>query len=154
MSILYPTLSIVRLPHAKDLKLPSYETIGAAGLDLRAAVPYNKPIILFPLQRILIPTGLIFEVPQACEAQIRPRSGLALKYGISCLNSPGTIDSDYRGEIHVLLINLGQQEFSITRGMRIAQAIIAPILHVKIIEQKSLSQSKRDTGAFGSTGED
>ncbi|RCL02310.1 MAG: dUTP pyrophosphatase [Candidatus Tokpelaia sp. JSC189] len=153
MSVLQLSLSITRLPHAADLELPSYETVGAAGLDLRAAVPDDRQIILLPGKRALVPTGLIFELPLGFEAQIRPRSGLALKYGITCLNTPGTIDSDYRGEIKILLINLGEKEFRITRGMRIAQAIIAPISQVIVVETAHISETKRAAGGFGSTGQ-
>lgn len=147
-----PTLALIRLPHSEGLELPSYETEGAAGLDLRAAVPDNAPIVLKVGQRALIPTGLIFELKPGYEAQIRPRSGLAFKNGITCLNTPGTIDSDYRGEVKVLLINLGEEDFTITRGMRIAQTVIAPVIQVKIEELCEISQTKRGAGGFGSTG--
>ncbi len=119
-----PTLGIVRLEHAGDLELPSYETSGSAGMDLRAAVAEDRQIVLLPGRRTLVPTGLIFEIPEGFEVQIRPRSGLAFKSGITCLNTPGTIDSDYRGEVKVLLVNLGDDDFRIERGMRIAQAVL------------------------------
>lgn len=153
MFALQLSLSIIRLSHAADLELPSYETAGAAGLDLRAAVPDDRQIILLPGKRVLVPTGLVFELPRGFEAQIRPRSGLALKHGITCLNTPGTIDSDYRGEIQVLLINLGEEDFRITRGMRIAQAIVAPVAQVSVVETVHISETARATGGFGSTGQ-
>ncbi len=119
-----PTLGIIRLEHAKGLELPAYETSGSAGMDLRAAVAEDRQIVLLPGRRTLVPTGLIFEIPEGFEVQIRPRSGLAFKNGITCLNTPGTVDSDYRGEVKVLLINLGDDDFRIERGMRIAQAVL------------------------------
>ncbi|WP_208433801.1 dUTP diphosphatase [Bartonella taylorii] len=155
------TLSIQRLEHGQGLELPHYATAGSAGLDLRAAVGEEETLTLAPGQRALIPTGLVFHLSPGFEAQIRPRSGLALKHGITCLNTPGTIDSDYRGEVKVLLINLGQENFSITRGMRIAQTIIAPVTQVDVYEiepdQQDSSPSStgsRGTGGFGSTGHD
>lgn len=147
-----PTLGIVRLSHAEGLELPAYETSGSAGFDLRAALPSDRRVVLNPGRRILVPTGLIFEIPQGFEVQIRPRSGLALKHGITCLNTPGTIDSDYRGEVQVLLINLGSEEFHISRGMRIAQAVIAPVAQAIFEERQDVSQTARNTGGFGSTG--
>lgn len=147
-----PTLSLVRLPHADGLDLPAYETAGAAGMDLRAAVSADRPLMLMPGKRALVPTGLVMEIPQGYEAQIRPRSGLALKHGLTCLNTPGTIDSDYRGEVKVLLINLGEEEFLIERGMRIAQMVIAPVTQVRVVEVKEASDTTRGAGGFGSTG--
>ncbi len=147
-----PTLKLVRLPHGEDLPLPAYETAGAAGMDLRAAVADDQPITLAPGQRALVPTGFVMEIPEGFEAQIRPRSGLAFKNGITCLNTPGTIDSDYRGEVKVLLINLGDQPFEITRGMRIAQTIIAPVTQVWVQEATEASTTNRGAGGFGSTG--
>ncbi len=147
-----PTLKLVRLPHGEDLPLPAYETAGAAGMDLRAAVADDQPITLAPGQRALVPTGFVMEIPEGFEAQIRPRSGLAFKNGITCLNTPGTIDSDYRGEVKVLLINLGDQPFEITRGMRIAQTIIAPVTQVRVQEATEASTTDRGAGGFGSTG--
>ncbi|GAB1583172.1 dUTP diphosphatase [Phyllobacterium phragmitis] len=147
-----PRLGIVRLPHGHGLDLPSYETAGSAGLDLRAAVPEDRQIVLLPGRRALVPTGLIFELPAGYEAQIRPRSGLAFKHGITCLNTPGTIDSDYRGEIKVLLVNLGDDDFRIERGMRIAQAVIAPVAQAIIEERDSAGETARGAGGFGSTG--
>lgn len=147
-----PTLGVVRLPHADGLELPAYETAGAAGMDLRAAVPEDRPLMLMPGKRALVPTGLVMEIPFGYEAQIRPRSGLALKHGLTCLNTPGTIDSDYRGEVKVLLINLGEEEFLIERGMRIAQMVIAPVTQVRVVELKEASDTARGSGGFGSTG--
>jgi dUTP pyrophosphatase len=147
-----PRLGIVRLQHADGLDLPSYETAGSAGLDLRAAVPEDRQIVLLPGRRALVPTGLIFELPEGFEAQIRPRSGLAFKHGITCLNTPGTIDSDYRGEIKVLLVNLGDDDFRIERGMRIAQAVIAPVSRAIVEERESAGETARGSGGFGSTG--
>ncbi|XUY27000.1 dUTP diphosphatase [Agrobacterium sp. rho-8.1] len=147
-----PALNLVRLDHAEGIELPSYETLGAAGMDLRAAVAGDAPLVLTPGARALVPTGFIFEVPKGFEAQIRPRSGLAIKNGITCLNSPGTVDSDYRGEVKVILANLGQEDFVIERGMRIAQMVIAPVTHVSVLEVSETSDTARGTGGFGSTG--
>lgn len=147
-----PSLGIVRLPHAEGLALPAYETAGAAGMDLRAAVPDDRPLILLPGKRAAVPTGLILEIPQGFEGQVRPRSGLALKHGITCLNTPGTIDSDYRGEVKVLLVNLGDEDFSVTRGMRVAQFVIAPVARLAVEEQSLASATTRGAGGFGSTG--
>ncbi|POO56787.1 dUTP diphosphatase [Agrobacterium rosae] len=147
-----PALNLLRLAHADGIDLPSYETSGAAGMDLRAAVPADKPLVLKPGARALVPTGFIFEVPQGFEAQIRPRSGLAIKNGITCLNTPGTVDSDYRGEVKVILANLGQDNFVIERGMRIAQMVIAPVTQVAVFEVTETSDTARGTGGFGSTG--
>ena len=143
-------LPIIRLPHGQDLELPSYGTAYAAGMDLRAAC--ETPIILSPGERILVPTGMIFEIPNGYEGQIRPRSGLAFKHGITCLNSPGTIDPDYRGEVMVLLINHGSRDFSIERGMRIAQMVVAKVSQVTIVETSLATTSDRGSGGFGSTG--
>ncbi|MBZ0162607.1 MAG: dUTP diphosphatase [Notoacmeibacter sp.] len=147
-----PTIGIVRLPHAEGLHLPAYESAGAAGLDLRAAVPEDRPIILLPGRRQLVPTGFVFEIPHGFEGQVRPRSGLAFKHGITCLNTPGTIDSDYRGEVKVLLVNLGDEDFEITRSMRIAQMVIAPVVQAAIEERDLASATARGAGGFGSTG--
>jgi dUTP pyrophosphatase len=146
------SLKLKRLPHADGLALPDYETTGAAGMDLRAAVLEDAPLTLKPGMRDAVPTGLIMEIPIGFEGQVRPRSGLALKYGVTCLNSPGTIDSDYRGEVKVILANLGSQDFVITRGMRIAQLVIAPVTRVEIVEIEEASDTQRGTGGFGSTG--
>ena len=147
-----PRLPIVRLPHAAGLDLPAYETDGAAGLDLRAAVPEDRPLILPPGRRAAVPTGLVLELPDGHEGQVRPRSGLALKHGITCLNTPGTIDSDYRGEVKVLLVNLGDEEVAVTRGMRIAQLVVAPVTRVTVEEHQTSSATARGAGGFGSTG--
>lgn len=140
------------MPHAEGLELPSYETQDAAGMDLRAAVPENEPLILKAGKRILVPTGIIMEIPNGYEGQIRPRSGLAYKNGITCLNTPGTIDADYRGEVMVLLINHGEKTFKIERDMRIAQMVIAPVMQVTITEGSLASETNRGSGGFGSTG--
>lgn len=147
-----PLIGIVRLPPAEGLDLPAYETAGAAGLDLRAAVEAGSALVIAPGARALVPTGLIFELPAGFEAQVRPRSGLAFKYGVTCLNTPGTIDSDYRGEVKVLLINLGEEPFAVERGMRIAQLVIAPVTHALIEERGLASETGRGAGGFGSTG--
>lgn len=147
-----PALKLIRLPHGGGIELPSYETAGAAGMDLRAAVAQGEPMTLRPGERALVPTGFIFEVPFGYEAQIRPRSGLAIKNGITCLNSPGTVDSDYRGEVKVILANLGQADFVIERGMRIAQMVIAPVTQVAVTEVSESSETERGAGGFGSTG--
>ncbi|MBN9290349.1 MAG: dUTP diphosphatase [Hyphomicrobium denitrificans] len=145
-------VNVRRLDHATDLPLPAYQTAEAAGFDLVAAVPAEKPVTLSPGDSALIPTGLIFELPPGTEAQVRPRSGLAAKFGVTVLNSPGTIDSDYRGEVSVILINLGKKPFTINRGERIAQMIIAPIIRAVLMEVAVLSGTKRGAGGFGSTG--
>ena len=146
------TLRILRLPHAEGLALPAYETAGSAGMDLRAAVPEDAPMTLEPGARALVPTGLKIALEQGWEAQIRPRSGLALKHGISAPNTPGTIDSDYRGEVGVILINLGQEPFVINRGDRIAQMVIAAVAQAMVVEVDTLDATARGAGGFGSTG--
>ncbi len=145
-------LNIIRLPHGENLELPSYETEEAAGMDLRAAVLPDEPMNLKPGERKLVPTGMIMEIPVGHEGQIRPRSGLAYKNGITCLNTPGTIDADYRGEVMVLLINHGEEAFVIERGMRIAQMVIAPVTQVEIAEASLANETERGAGGFGSTG--
>ncbi len=147
-----PVLRIRRLSHADGLPLPAYETVGAAGMDLRAAVPETTPVTLAPGARLAVPTGMIFEIPDGFEGQVRPRSGLALNHGITCLNSPGTIDCDYRGEVKVILANLGAEPFTVTRGMRIAQLVIVPVARAEIVEAGELTESTRGAGGFGSTG--
>ena len=147
-----PIVGVVRLPHSNGLDLPAYETAGAAGMDLRAAVPEDRPLLILPGKRALVPTGLILEIPEGFEGQIRPRSGLAFKHGITCLNTPGTIDSDYRGEVKVLLVNLGDEDFAVTRGMRIAQIIFAPVTRASIEERSLAGSTERGAGGFGSTG--
>lgn len=144
------SVAVTRLEHARDLPLPHYATIDSAGMDLLAAIAVD--ITLKPLERALIPTGLAIALPQGYEAQIRPRSGLALKQGISIVNSPGTIDADYRGEIGVILINLSNENVVITRGLRIAQMVITSYCRVSFEETESLSETARGTGGFGSTG--
>jgi dUTP pyrophosphatase len=145
-------VKIMRLPHAEGLPLPEYQTLEAAGFDLVAAVAPNTTVTILPGARALIPTGFIFEIPKKMEAQVRPRSGLAIKHGVTVLNSPGTIDADYRGEVSVILINLGKEPFVVARGERIAQMIIAPVARVKLREAKKLSETNRGAGGFGSTG--
>ncbi len=145
-------LRILRLSHAADLPLPAYQTDRAAGLDLVAAVPASAPVTIAPGERAMIPTGIAIALPPGHEGQIRPRSGIALRHGVTVLNSPGTIDADYRGEIQVILVNLGTETFQITRGTRIAQMIIAPIIHVTIVESGRLDATGREGGGFGSTG--
>jgi dUTP pyrophosphatase len=146
------TVAIQRLANAGDLPLPAYETAGAAGMDLRAAAPEHEPIVLAPGARAAIPTGFAFALPVGYEAQVRPRSGLALKNGISQPNAPGTIDCDYRGEVKVILINHGQEDFVIRRGDRIAQLVIAPVTRAAWVEVDSLDETVRGAGGFGSTG--
>ena len=146
------TAQLMQFPHGQDLPLPSYETSEAAGMDLRAAVPEDAPLTLKPGARELVPTGLAMAIPPGFEAQIRPRSGLALRHGLSLVNAPGTIDSDYRGEIKIILINQGDEDFEISRGMRIAQMVIAPVLQVAIEPVTSLDDTARGAGGFGSTG--
>ncbi len=145
-------VKVVRLPHARDLDLPAYQTVGSAGLDLVAAIASDKPVTLKRGARMLIPTGLILELPAGTEAQVRPRSGLAMKHGVTVLNSPGTIDSDYRGEVQVILVNLGHATFTIRRGERIAQIVIAGVARASLVEVATARVSLRGAGGFGSTG--
>jgi dUTP pyrophosphatase len=145
-------VEIHQLPHGADLFLPAYQTADAAGLDLLAAVPQTAPVMLLPGRYEMIPTGLTIALPPGFEAQVRPRSGLAAKHGITVLNSPGTIDADYRGEINVLLINHGQQAFQIRRGERIAQMVIAAVTRAELVPVDVLSATERGSGGFGSTG--
>jgi dUTP pyrophosphatase len=145
---------VLKLPHGEGLPLPSYQSGGAAGLDLLAAIAPNTQLVLEPRARDIVPTGVVIELPAGFEAQVRPRSGLALKHGMTVLNAPGTIDSDYRGEVKVLLINLGGEPFVIERGMRIAQLVVAPVTRVELREEQSLPPSSRGGGGFGSTGQD
>ena len=146
------TVRAHRLPHAEGLPLPRYETDGAAGLDLVAANPGDSPIVIESLARALVPTGIVLQLPSCYEAQVRPRSGLAFRNGVTVLNAPGTIDADYRGEVQVLLINLGSGPFAITRGMRIAQLVVAPVTRVALVEADRLDATERAGGGFGSTG--
>jgi dUTP pyrophosphatase len=147
------TVKITQLPHGAGLPLPAYQSAGAAGLDLMAAVPADAPVTIAPGGRAQIPTGIAIALPKTAEGQVRPRSGLAARHGITVLNSPGTVDSDYRGEIHVILVNLGSSSFPIERGQRIAQLVIAPVLHARLQEQRELGKTRRGAGGFGSTGE-
>lgn len=146
------TLRIERLPHSQGLALPAYETTGSAGMDLRAAVAEDAPVTLAPGARALVPTGLKIALEPGHEAQVRPRSGLALKHGLTCLNAPGTIDSDYRGEVGVILVNHGQEPFVIRRGERIAQLVVARHEQAVIAEVETLDETARGAGGFGSTG--
>jgi dUTP pyrophosphatase len=143
---------ITRLAHGRDLPLPSYQTALAAGMDLTAALPADAPLNLAPGARARVPCGIAIALPEGFEAQVRPRSGLAAKHGLTVLNSPGTIDADYRGEIQVILINLGAESVAVTRGMRIAQMVVATVTRARLLEVDSLDQTGRGSGGFGSTG--
>ncbi|MEO1964585.1 dUTP diphosphatase [Hyphomonas sp.] len=145
-------VAVLPLPHFEGLQLPAYETAGSAGMDVRAAVPEGEPMVLAPGERAMVPTGLSVAIPQGYEIQVRPRSGLAAKHGLTCLNTPGTIDSDYRGEIKVILVNLGQEAFTIQRGERIAQLVLAPVTRLAWQAVDSLDETERGAGGFGSTG--
>jgi dUTP pyrophosphatase len=145
-------VEIRQLPHAEGLPLPAYQSADAAGLDLLAAVDENSPLVLAPGKHALVPTGLTIALPSGSEAQVRPRSGLAARHGVTVLNSPGTIDADYRGEISVILINHGEAPFTIRRGERIAQLVIAPVVRVEFVVAAALSTTDRGSGGFGSTG--
>jgi dUTP diphosphatase len=145
-------VQVLRLPHGQDLPLPSYQSEHAAGLDLVAALPADAPLQLAPGARALVPTGIAIALPKGHEAQVRPRSGLAARHGLTVLNAPGTIDADYRGEIQVLLVNLGNEAVAVTRGMRIAQLVIGPVIQARLCEVGSLDGTARGHGGFGSTG--
>jgi dUTP pyrophosphatase len=145
-------VDIRQLPHGEGLALPAYQSADAAGLDLLAAVPQDAPLVLAPGRHAMVPTGLAIALPSGFEAQVRPRSGLAAKHGVTVLNSPGTIDADYRGEISVILINHGEAAFTIRRGERIAQMVIAPVVQAQLVRVTSLSTTDRGSGGFGSTG--
>jgi len=147
-----PRVAVKRLAHFDGLELPAYESAQAAGLDLKAAVPADAPLTLAPGARALVPTGLAIALPEGFEAQVRPRSGLALKKGVTCLNSPGTIDADYRGELGVILINHGDEPFVIERGERIAQMVVAPVTQIAWAPMDELPDTARGAGGFGSTG--
>ena len=147
-----PVIGVLRLPHAEGLPLPRYETAGAAGMDLLAAIPETPVFTISAGKRALIQTGLCIEIPAGFEAQVRPRSGLALKHGVTVLNSPGTIDADYRGEVSVLLVNHGDEPFTVTRGMRIAQLVVAPVAQAVLEERTGLAETGRGAGGYGSTG--
>ena len=146
------TVAVRPLPHFEGLELPAYETLGAAGMDVRAAVAQDEPLVLNPGEKTMVPTGLSVAIPQGYEIQMRPRSGLAAKHGITCLNSPGTIDSDYRGELKVILINHGQEAFTIARGERIGQMLLAPVTRLVWNQVEELDDTDRGAGGFGSTG--
>ena len=146
------TVEVQCLPHTEGLPLPAYQSAHAAGLDLLAAVPESQPLTMQPGQRALVPTGLMIAVPPGHEAQVRPRSGLAFKHGVTVLNSPGTVDADYRGEVSVLLINHGDAPFTIRRGERVAQLVIAAVTQANLVVVASLSSTDRGSGGFGSTG--
>ena len=145
-------VDIHRLPHGEGLALPTYQSADAAGLDLLAAVPEGAPLILAPGRHAMVPTGLAIALPAGFEAQVRPRSGLAARHGVTVLNSPGTIDADYRGEIGVILINHGEAPFAIRRGERIAQMVIAPVVQAQLVPVTALPATDRGSGGFGSTG--
>lgn len=145
-------VEIRQLPHGEGLALPAYQSVDAAGLDLPAAVPQDAPLMLAPGKHALVPTGLAIALPSGFEAQVRPRSGLAAKHGVTVLNSPGTIDADYRGEISVILINHGEAAFTIRRGERIAQMVIAPVVQAQLVPVTVLTSTDRGSGGFGSTG--
>lgn len=148
------TVSVKRLPHGEGLPLPSYQSENASGLDLMAAVPADAPLVIAPGRYAAVPTGIALALPAGTEAQVRPRSGLALRHGVTVLNAPGTVDADYRGEVQVLLVNHGTQPLAVTRGMRIAQLVIASVLRVRLTEVAELDGTLRGTGGFGSTGGD
>jgi dUTP diphosphatase len=145
-------VEVLQLPNGKGLSLPAYQSALAAGLDLLAAVPENSPVVLAPGKYALIPTGLSIALPPGYEAQVRPRSGLAARHGVTVLNAPGTVDADYRGEIGVPLINHGDVPFTVRRGERIAQMVIAPVIQVELVPVATLSSTARGSGGFGSTG--
>jgi len=146
------SVMVVQLPHARDMPLPAYHSASAAGLDLTAAVQEGYPLTLKPGERALVPTGLVLQIPDGHEGQVRPRSGLALRHGVTVLNSPGTIDADYRGEVMVLLINLSDEPVNIARGERIAQLVFAPVTQARMVAVKAVSDTARGGGGFGSTG--
>ena len=146
------TIEIRQLPHGEGLPLPAYQSAHAAGLDLLAAVPADAPLVLSPGQHALVPTGLAIALPEGFEAQVRPRSGLAAKHGVTVLNAPGTVDADYRGEVSVILINHGSAPFTIARGERIAQMVIAEVANAELVPVVSLAPTGRGGGGFGSTG--
>jgi dUTP pyrophosphatase len=146
------SVRVQRLPHGAGLPLPRYESAAAAGLDLLAANPDDAAIVLEPLSRALVPTGIVLQLPDGFEAQVRPRSGFAFRNAVTVLNAPGTIDADYRGEVQVLLINLGSEPFAITRGTRIAQLVVAPVARATLVEVEQLDDTERAGGGFGSTG--
>lgn len=147
-----PIVRVQRLAHADGLPLPAYQTAAAAGMDLAAALPADRPLTLAPGARALVPTGLVIALPEGYEAQVRPRSGLAVRHGITVLNSPGTIDPDYRGEVQAILINLGTEPWTVQRGERIAQLVVQPVARADLVEVVRLDETARGSGGFGSTG--
>ncbi len=147
-------LQILRLPHGADLPLPEQHSAHAAGLDLVAAVPLERAVMIMPGRWEIIPTGIAIALPPGTEGQVRPRSGLAARHGVTVLNAPGTVDADYRGEIQVILVNFGSEPFTVRRGMRIAQLVVAPVLAVRVSETSQLGPTTRGSGGFGSTGVD
>jgi len=147
-----PEVAVKRLPHGEGLPLPAYETAHAAGMDLRAAIAEGASLVLQPGDRHAVPTGLTMAIPPGFEGQVRPRSGLALRNGVTCLNSPGTVDADYRGEVMVILINHSPEAFTVRRGDRIAQLLISPVTQATWREVESLDETARGRGGFGSTG--
>ena len=152
MSVGSIEIAVQRLPHAEGLPLPAYQSEEAAGFDLLAAVPEHEPVVLGPRGRALVPTGLVFAIPSGHEGQVRPRSGLALKHGVTVLNSPGTIDADYRGEVKVILVNLGDAPFTVRRGERIAQFVAARVTRARLVVVETVGETARGAGGFGSTG--
>ena len=145
-------IGVQRLAHAEGLPLPAYQSDEAAGFDLVAALPEDAPLVIPPLGRALVPTGLVLEIPPGHEGQVRPRSGLALKHGVTVLNAPGTIDADYRGEVGVILVNLGVEPFTVRRGERIAQFVAAKLTRARLVVVESVGETGRGAGGFGSTG--
>jgi dUTP pyrophosphatase len=145
-------IRVTRLPHGADLPLPAYQSKLASGCDLLAAIPQETPLVIAPGSWAAVPTGIVLALPSGTEGQVRPRSGLAARSGVTVLNAPGTIDADYRGEVKVLLVNLGREPFTVSRGMRIAQLVIAPSLRASMVETTRLDDTARNTGGFGSTG--
>jgi dUTP pyrophosphatase len=146
-------IGVLRLPHGADLPLPAAQSAGAAGLDLMAAIGADEQITIKNCERALVPTGIALQLPQGYEAQVRPRSGLAMKHGVTVLNAPGTVDADYRGEIKVLLVNHGQEPFVVTHGLRIAQLVVAAVMQVQLVAVPALETTARGVGGFGSTGQ-
>lgn len=152
MKIASPRVAIRRLPHGEGLALPAYQTAGAAGMDIAAALGRDEVLTLAPGARALVPSGFAIALPEGYEGQVRPRSGLAFKHGVTVLNAPGTIDADYRGEVKVLLVNLGAEPFELRRGERMAQLVVQPVARAALAEMKELADSGRGAGGFGSTG--
>lgn len=147
-----PLVKVMRLAHGAGLSLPSYETALAAGCDMRAATPEGEVLVLKPGERAMVPTGIAIALPAGWEAQMRPRSGLAARHGVTCLNSPGTIDADYRGEVKIILINHGAEDFEVRRGDRVGQMVVQPVFQARFAETDALDETARGAGGFGSTG--